>query len=150
MIWNYRNCSRETLDRLYDCYSKNITASDVDLAGSNEILISVLMTNFDTKKPMHLDWIELMTRIQFVEAKLSTNTQERLANTLLEFIVDAPPTDAIDTAAEWWTPEQFAAVVREELRDAVWTNLLFQESVSTGNESTPEHLAYRLDALRVC
>jgi hypothetical protein len=49
-----------------------------------------------------------MTRIQYVDAKLDKNTQEKLANTLLEFIVHAPRADAIDVVAEWWTPEQFA------------------------------------------
>ena len=120
MLWNYRNYPCETLDSLYDTYARNIAASDVDLAGSIEVLVWGLMTNVDTKKLMHLNWIELMTRMQYVEAKLRTGTQEMLANTLLDFILQGPGVKDVDAPAKWWTPEQFAVLVREELMDAMW------------------------------
>ena len=120
MLWNCRNCACETLDSLYYNYARNIAASDVDLAGSIEVLVWGLMTDVDTKKLMHLDWIELMTRMQYVEAKLRTGTQEMLAKTLLDFILQDADIEDIDAPAEWWTPEQFAVLVREELMDVLW------------------------------
>jgi hypothetical protein len=113
MLWNYRDLPAKTLDELYRHYAKNISASDVDLASSNEVLLWGLTTDVETRRPMHVEWIELMTRMQHVEAKLEPKTQERLAEPLLEFVVHATQPDGLDLVANWWTPEQFAEVVRE-------------------------------------
>jgi hypothetical protein len=67
------------------------------------------MTDGRTQKLIDSEWANLLSRLLWVEARLSTPVRERLFCVLLEFLWFAKSWP--DALTNWWSPEEFRTVV---------------------------------------
>ena len=113
IIFHCRKFSNTTLHKLHNVYVRNMKKCDVDLANGVEMLFWALTTDLDTMEVSHPKWLDLLSRLLYAESRLDLHTQDRLSQTLLDFIICGSTDSA--SANPWWTPEQFRDIVHKEL-----------------------------------
>lgn len=90
---------------------------DVLRNGSVEVAMWGLMTDMPARTLWHRECLEILVRHLYVECRLSTFTQRKLRDTLLEFLDVGPANGVTGNSSElaWWTPEDFRNIVHRDL-----------------------------------
>ena len=113
MLWNYRDCSNESLLQYFHFYDSRLQAVCISRAESLASLVWGLITDTEARCIADPKFVELLARLVYVEARLQYSTQHVLAETLLAFFQYEYPQPEATQA--WVTPDQFRDIVHDDV-----------------------------------